>query len=469
MQQDYSTPTNSQTANGAGALLSSPPRIRAVCLADVAAKEPRPHTSCQGLDGKPLPKKMLEKLPAIMGTFDPREGDLSQQLTHDATLMLHLGRSIEFIHEEMSRTIRGSYDSALDDDDLWDIVFAAAEEVDCATDAVNRECMSTDPDPTDSSFSATELLGMVLPPTKWVIRGILPEGLSLLAGKPKMGKSWLALAIGMAAANAGVVLGSIPVDGGDVLYLALEDNPRRLQERLRKLLNQDSAGDGLEKLRLLTECRRLDKGGLETLEAWLQSHSNARLIIIDTLARIRPRHTGKNSGYQEDYGDMTDLHALAATHGVAILVITHLRKALADDPLDAVNATTGLTGVVDATLILRRERGRHDATLYVTGRDVREQELALKWNADLASWSLLGNADDYRQSSERQDVINAIGNAGRPLSPRDVSDALGKNYNACKKLLWTMSNEGQLIPDHGRYFVKVGNPGNPGNLSDPGN
>lgn len=309
---------------------------------------------------------------------------------------------------------------------------------------VNRE-------KTPTMYSGAELLTMQLPEPKWAIEGILPEGLSILGGKPKMGKSWLALGLSVAVATGGRVLDRIQVEKGDVLYLGLEDNPRRLQNRLNKVIAGDITTK-LDNITLSTEWPRLDGSCLTMLRGWLATHPSARLIVIDTLARIKPRRRGSNgSSYDEDYTSIEGLQQLANECGVAILVITHLRKMEAADPLDTLNATLGLSGAADAILILKRERGQHDATLFVSGRDVEEQELALSFDKSSATWSVLGEADEYRQSEARREIIDILRKSVVPLPPKEVADILGKNYSAVKKLMWEMGNEGALHTQSGKY------------------
>src|SRR5215203_351091 len=129
-------------------------------------------------------------------------------------------------------------------------------------------------------FTAAELVAEELQPVRWVVRGLLSEGVTLLAGKPKLGKSWLALGLGVAVASGGVALGTKRVEQGSCLYLALEDNRRRLKLRLGKLLAGKAAP---KELHIGTEWLRLDDGGVEQLRAWLTAYPGARLIVIDTL------------------------------------------------------------------------------------------------------------------------------------------------------------------------------------------
>ena len=117
-----------------------------------------------------------------------------------------------------------------------------------------------------TGWTAAELLGEDFADPRFAVDGLFPEGLAFMAGAPKLGKSWMALGLGVAIASGGRAFGTVPVVGGDVLYLALEDSPRRLQSRLRTLLGNDAPP---ERLHLETEWPRLDEGGTEKLDGWL--------------------------------------------------------------------------------------------------------------------------------------------------------------------------------------------------------
>jgi RecA-family ATPase len=189
------------------------------------------------------------------------------------------------------------------------------------------------------TFTATDLLAMDFPEVPYVIPGILPEGMTHLVGKPKVGKSFMALGFCVAVATGGVALGTNRVQRGEALYLPLEDHPQRLASRLRKVRAGASNLDGL---RLRTDWPRFDEGGADLLDDFLSTHPNTRLVVIDTLARVRPRTSGQNV-YAEDYAALEDLVRIAGEQGVAIVVVHHLRKMAAADPLDEINASTGLT------------------------------------------------------------------------------------------------------------------------------
>ena len=309
------------------------------------------------------------------------------------------------------------------------------------------------------TFTAADLMKEELPPVRWAVPGILPEGLSLLAGKPKLGKSWLALGLAVAkASGGGVALGKIPVDQGEVLYLALEDNRRRLQNRLRKVLGGDPPPEGLH---IATEWARVDEGGAEALDDWLATHPDAGLVVVDILKVVRPSVSGNRGIYDADYEALQSMQRLAGTHGVSVLVVHHTRKMAAVDPVDEVSGSTGLSGGADGIMVLKRDRGKADAYLHVTGREIEnEAELALRWDASRASWTLAGDAEEYRLSQERRAVLRTLGPAGGGMSPKDIAEALDKSVGSVKVLLGEMVKDGQVsnssygkydLPNHAPY------------------
>jgi AAA domain len=303
-------------------------------------------------------------------------------------------------------------------------------------------------------FTLKELLAKQLPPVQWAIPDILPEGLTLLAGKPKLGKSWLALAMALAVASGGVALGTYPVTQGEVLYLALEDNERRLQSRAQQLL----ASMTTVPTSISFELRwpRLDQGGLTYVEEYLQTHPDVRLVVIDTWARVSPKvQHRQRSQYEDEYAALTPLKHLADTYRVSILAIHHLRKMRGDDVLDEITGSIGLTGAVDGALILKRERGQHDASLFVTGRDIEhEQQLALRFDAQTAMWMLVGNAEEVRRTKERQDILDLLSEQfPEGMTPRQVADALDKNYHTTRCLLRKMEMDGSIQHNDSRYVA----------------
>jgi hypothetical protein len=319
------------------------------------------------------------------------------------------------------------------------------------------------------TMTAAELLDLDLPPARWAVPDLLPAGVTLLAGKPKLGKSWLALGLCVAVAAGGFALGKKPVEKGEALYLGLEDNTRRMKKRLLKLLRGERAPEGLH---VATEWPRLNDGGVEELRAWLTAHPDTRLVVVDTFAKVRPEQKGQVV-YQEDYRAPEKLVPLAAEYGVAVLLVHHLRKMSAADPMDEISGSTGLSGGVDGFLVLKRDRGRHDATLHVDGRDIETPtELALTWDGELASWTLAGDAAEYRLTKERAATLQVLRDEGKPMSPKEIAAALGERTNTTTQRLHQMRQAGQVLsPEHGLYTAPKGpnNPNGPKNPKNPKN
>jgi hypothetical protein len=309
------------------------------------------------------------------------------------------------------------------------------------------------PDHRYTPITDAELWAKTFPPVRWAVPELIPEGVTILAGSPKIGKSWLALGIAAAVASGGIALGTTPVEQGEVLYLALEDSQRRLQQRLQCVMPLP-CDRPTGHLHFVTEWPRLHAGGAERLETWLTAHPHARLVIIDTLEKVRPRTASLDRNlYTADYivGDL--LTPLSKQHSVSILLIHHTRKAIADDPLDLVSGTLGLTGGVDGVMVLRRQRGQADAFLYVTGRDIEEEkDYALSWDARTTTWAIKGDARDYTGSEERLEVIELLREHGA-LSVMEIAQFLNpgveitrdcREFNRARQLVYKAKNAGKI-------------------------
>ena len=320
-----------------------------------------------------------------------------------------------------------------------------------------------------SGTTAAELMGTVFAPLRWTVPGIMPEGVTILSGKSKMGKSWLALGWCVAVASGGAALGKRRVEQGEALYLALEDNPRRMQRRLMKVLTGERAPEGFH---IYTEWDRFDHGGIEALHYWLQDHPNTRLVVIDTLKKVRPRGNSNKNIYDVDYEALEPLLPLADEHNVSIMVVHHNNKMIdPTDPFDAISGSTGLPGGVDNVMILNRERGKADAFLYVDGRDIEEQgEHPLKWDAEVCSWILSdGEPIEYRMSDERRSVYDALPDHGETaIGPKAVALATGMSDDNVRYLLGKMVDAEQpeaCKAGYGKYTKPPATPSHPSQSS----
>jgi AAA domain len=317
-----------------------------------------------------------------------------------------------------------------------------------------------------TSWTAAELMATNFPPPKWAVPGIIAEGVNLLAGPPKIGKSWLSLGLALAAAGTGRAFDTVPVHTGPVLYLALEDTPRRLQTRIRKILGGQNAPSVLT---LATACPPLPQGGDEAIAAWLGRNPDARMVVIDVFAKLRGPNPPGMSAYDADYTAVGRVKRVADTHQVAIVLVHHVRKASSEDFLTEVSGTNGLAGAADATLVLKRPRGQADGVLHVTGRDVDEAEYALAFHSAAGAWHMLdGPADQHALHDTRAAILRHL-RQHPGTGPASIADATGVPRETIKKTCQRMAADGQLHADTaGRYRATVpGVPGVPGVPEQP--
>ena len=238
-----------------------------------------------------------------------------------------------------------------------------------------------------NTIDGETLMSRPLQPLNFVVDTLISQGLHILAGSPKVGKSWLALWLAVTVAKGEPVWG-MQVKQGTTLYLCLEDSQIRIQNRLFDVTEEAPAS-----VHFCTESHLLGDGLTEQLERFLSEHPDTTLIIIDTLQMIRG--TTYNNTYANDYRDLSALKRLADAHRIAILLIHHLRKEKADDVFNRISGTTAISGAVDTSFTLVEEqRGSGRARLSCIGRDIEYRELELCRNADNV-WEV--TADSYQQ------------------------------------------------------------------------
>lgn len=231
--------------------------------------------------------------------------------------------------------------------------------------------------------SAEALMRTDLTEPVWAVDGLLADGVTLLAGSPKLGKSWLAMELVLCVSRGEPFLG-LGTTQGPALYLALEDGQRRLRRRLPYLLRRRKTGP--RDAHFATSWPRLDEGGLDALSSWCDEHS-PRIVVIDTWAKVRP-----DAGffYSGDYSAIEDVQVWAEERAMPVVLITHVTKSAAAkptaDPLAGISGSTGLIGAVDNVLMLTRGRGEGGGRLYVTGRDVAESATDLAFDLAHGVW-----------------------------------------------------------------------------------
>lgn len=312
--------------------------------------------------------------------------------------------------------------------------------------------------------STNVIMTTFYPPLKVVVDGYLYEGFTVLAGRQKLGKTWLAIDWAVAVATGGCAMGSILCEPGNVLYIDMENGPRRIRDRIKTLFPDERNMPDLACLEWVTESPQLDQGFIAELDRWRVGVPNARLVVIDVLQRIKPAGSMARNSYENDYSAWAPLQQWATRYGIAVLGLHHTKKGGADDPLEALSGSNGLSACADTTVVL--DADQNGKTLYVRGRDVIEKESAVIFAGGL--WSVRGDAADVRRSDERSVIVEALNDNHGPMTPSEVAIALGKQVNNIKQLLFKMAKAGEVYRvGKGRYWVEPVDPHNPDNRSNP--
>lgn len=222
------------------------------------------------------------------------------------------------------------------------------------------------------TVDAETLLSTPMSKTMFIVDGLIPQGVNVLSGAAKIGKSWLMLWLGLQVSQ-GLHVWGIPTMHCDVLYLCLEDTLRRIKDRLFDLTD-----DSTRSFHLAVTCGLIGNGLEEEIINFLEDFPKTKLVIIDTLQKVRDSKgsAGKAGMYGNDYDDISSIKKIADEHDISIILVHHLRKLKdGDDPFNEVSGSTGITGAADTNYVLKRKRSSRDATLLACGRDVEYQEL----------------------------------------------------------------------------------------------
>lgn len=233
------------------------------------------------------------------------------------------------------------------------------------------------------TISMEELYDTAYPPRVPIVEGLIFNGTYLFVGAPKVGKSFFMAQLGYHV-SMGIPLWGFPVTKGTVLYLALEDDYARLQRRLSKMFGME----GSSNLHFATQSKALNQGLEEQLHKFVKEHGDARLIIIDTLQKVREA-SGDKLSYGNNYEIVTKLKRFSDQYGICLLVVHHTRKMESSDSFDMISGTNGLLGAADGAFIMQKEkRTENKAVLEVAGRDQQDQRLFLNFNREQCVWEL---------------------------------------------------------------------------------
>ena len=300
----------------------------------------------------------------------------------------------------------------------------------------------------DNFLTSDALLASKQSATDWVAPNLLPVGVAILAGAPKIGKSWLALQIARAVA-AGEPLFGEPVARGRVLYLALEDTPVRLQERLAR----QAWPEGVEaEFMLLPHLTVQFSGPRDERVIWLASHMpkrGYRLVVVDTLSHFL---TGFQGGMTPISSSLLLLQLATQRMRCAVLLIDHHRKHTEEDVVADLAGSTMKGATADTTIGLYRQRGRGSARLSVTGRDVAERTLALKMDWETGCWQYLGEAEEVELGERKQEILEALKEMKRS-TVAEISRAVRQDPSNTRKRVQQLLEAGLIRRERGGYVL----------------
>ena len=225
------------------------------------------------------------------------------------------------------------------------------------------------------------------PTPNWVVKDLLPEGLTILAGKSKAGKSWLALQVALCLGWPEQELFYRKTADGPSLYLDLEMSERLSKDRIVAMCKPQEMYAPADMMISHEWPRFGEAGGMASLNAYLNDHPDTKMIVIDTLAKVW-MDKARGSVYHAEYQQLGELARVARNHRTSILALHHTSKDDKSDPLDRISGSTAMQGAVDAAWVIERERGKETAQLHITGREVLDRTLHLRWNKDDCWWSL---------------------------------------------------------------------------------
>lgn len=245
------------------------------------------------------------------------------------------------------------------------------------------------------------LMDMKLPPTKFCVETLLPQGISILGGAPKIGKSWMVLDLCVCIAK-GEAIWNLSTQKGTTLYLCLEDPLNRIQQRLCMLTDEVP-----ENAYFATAAGTLADGLCEQIRNFVSEHPDTVLVAIDTFQIVRASTT--DTSYANDYDDVRKMKQLADELNISILLVHHLRKQGDSDPLNKISGTTGISGAMDAIFVLDKSKRNADtATLVCTGRDIEYREMEMRLSKDDCIWNLVSDSLENPQMRLPDEMVSLI-------------------------------------------------------------
>lgn len=301
----------------------------------------------------------------------------------------------------------------------------------------------------NKTMTGNELIAQKYAAEKWIIKGLIPHGLTVMAGPPKIGKSLLILEFILALSAGRKALGHYETDKIKCLYLALEDSPRRLKERIQMLVSSGHVVNELSSFAY--EWERVDDGGLLALQRRLEEDPNIKAVFIDTFAKMRRAPKGRENLYHQDYDAVGVLKKIADEFSIGIIVVHHTKKGASDDFLESVSGSMGITGAADTVMVLRRDRNDDEGVLHITGRDVGEQAIALAF--DRGTWKYKGEANTVRATETQNEILEMMKSENKPLRQREIAELTGRKNGGLTKTLVRMVKDGHIVRNGYSYTL----------------
>jgi hypothetical protein len=299
-------------------------------------------------------------------------------------------------------------------------------------------------------ITGTQLLKHDFPPCNWIIEDFLPEGLTILAGAPKVGKSFLVLNLSVAVVTGGIALSKFTANQQSVIYIPYEDTERRLQDRLRNMTSMNSIASNLQDLLILYDFPTMKESGIDDLNEFLDEHKEVKIVIIDPLERFIVRKT--DNSYAQDYQTISHLNRIAFDRHISIFLVHHDTKYKYEDPFDSISGTRGISGPVDTQMVLRRENGL--PILHVRGRDLDYNSYGLKFDPITFLWSIEGTAQEVTRGVTQKQVIQLLKESDSHLKPLEISKELDKHDSTIRSVVSGLYKQNIINRDNdGKYFI----------------
>lgn len=295
-------------------------------------------------------------------------------------------------------------------------------------------------------LSVAEIMATDYKPIKWAVSGIIPEGLTILAGRPKFGKSWMMLGLAYAVATGVDAWNFGATTRGTVYYLALEDSPRRIKDRIGAMEGYfDTYPDNLF---ILTNFPRIGDGFAERMREIIETTPDLGLIIIDTLQKVRPLSGGgKRNLYQAEYEDFEALQKMAISSGVPIIAVHHTRKRSTrgepSNPIDEISGSTGIQGVADTLIACMRDGNKGE--MHVTGREVDEEAYPMEFIRYNMTWKV--SSPEEKQIDIGTMILSDWFKSHEAITAKEAADVFGVSLRTSKRKLKSLADSGKLTAD----------------------